>query len=199
MSNRVKTMLWFFLDYGFCILCQLIGVVLLSWAFKFSWAGPVYSIFFCILLICRFYIRGKKAAKKDMWNHDKEPSAYEGLLMVLPIVLVHLAVIIAYELLKANIIPFANVLTETVYSFPVDAQRVVREIFLPEALVPYLRIWFGSVMGFMGSSYKLWLACLVPVMNLVAAFGGYLAALKKFYIADFLLDCWDSIIERFND
>ncbi len=199
MSNRVKTMLWFFADYAFCIMCQLLGVVLLSWAFRFSWANPVYSILFCLLLFCRFYIRGKKAGKIDLRNHDKKPLAFDGILMVLPLVLVHLVIILCYELLRANVIPFAHVVTNTIYSFPLDAERVVEIIHLPETLVPYLRIWFGSVMGFMGKGYNGWIALLVPVMSLMAAGGGYLAGIRKFYILDFLIERWESIIERFNN
>ncbi|MBQ9915338.1 MAG: hypothetical protein IJO50_04250, partial [Clostridia bacterium] len=91
MTNRVRTMLLFFVDYLLCIVYQILGLILLSWALDFSWAMPVYSTLFTIVLFSQMYRRGKKAAGRDLRNHEKKPLFFDGVLMVLPLVLFQLA------------------------------------------------------------------------------------------------------------
>ena len=197
MSNRVRTMLLFFVDYLVCIVFQIFGLVFLSWALDFPWVDPVYSILFSLVLFARVYRRGNKAAGRDLRNHEKKPLFFDGLLMVLPLVVFQLVIIFAYRWVQGN--PLGGTVVNVIYSFPDNLPRVAKEITLAESLVPYLRIWFGSVMGFMGQGFSALVALLVPLSHVLAGFFGYLAGLKHFYILDFLIDCWRNIWDRFYD
>ncbi len=197
MSNRVKTMLLFFVDYLLCIVYQLLGMLLLSWALDFSWTMPVYSILFTLVLFSQMYRRGKKAAGKDLRNHEKKPLLFDGLLMVLPLVLFQLAIILGYVWLKTS--PVGSTVVQVIYSFPDNLPRAIKEITLSQSLVPYLRIWFGSIMGFMGRGFSVPIALLVPLSHLLAGTFGYLAGLKRVYILDIIIDCWRAIWDRFYD
>ena len=86
MSQRIKSMLMMFVDYGICLLLQILGIFALSLVESFSWGYPVYSLLFCLVIFIYCYVRTHKAGRLI----DAKKSLWEGLIIALPLTVCHL-------------------------------------------------------------------------------------------------------------
>ncbi len=199
MTNRKKTMLMLFVDYLLCLLLQMLGVFLFSWVLNFSWGYVVYSIFFCSVLFGMMYVRVHNAAKRDLRNREKEHRATEGLIMAAPVAGFNLLLIVGFVLIRSNIIPLGNVVMSTSYSFPDNAPRVATEVLFIDYLTPFIRFWFSALSGFFGKSTRWAVLLIMPLLNLAAGYLGYLARMKKFFLADKVFNAGEKVKEKFNE
>ncbi len=198
MSNRVKTMLMSFFDYGLCLFLELLCLVVFSILFKYTWGNILYSVIFCLILFGMLYSRTHRAAKNDMLHKVERPT-YEGLIMVLPLAIVNFVVALGFALIQSGLIPVGDIVLETVYSFPENEPRVAMDVLLIEVITPIIRLWFATLMGFMREGTNAVLLFLMPVLNLVAGFLGYIAGKKKFFLSDHIFVAKEKVKEKFNE
>lgn len=199
MTNRKKTALFMFVDYLICLFLQLIGLFVLSWLLNFSWGYFAYSTLFSLVLFGFMYSRAHNAAKKDIKRKEAKSPFTEGLLMAAPLVIFNLIIIGVYALLEANIIPARDILVKTLYSFPENEPRVATDVFLLDYITPIVRIWFGTLVGFMGSKTSPLCLLISPAITLLGGFLGYFAGSKKFYISDLIVKAQEKIKNKFNE
>ncbi len=199
MTNRVKTMLMTFVDYLLCMVLQLLGLFIFSWLINFSWGYPVYSVIFTLVLFGMLYIRTHKAAKRDLRKKENCPGLSEGIIMVLPLAVLNFLIILLFGLIQYNIIPIRDMVISTVYTFPDNEPRVMTEISLLDTITPFVRIWFGVLVGFMTEKTSALVLLVMPVLTLLAGFLGYLAGKKKFFLSDVLFSAKEKVKEKFNE
>ncbi len=198
MTNRVKTMLMLFLDYGLCLLLALLCLLGFSMLFKFTWMNILYSVFFCLVLFGLLYSRTHRAAKKDML-HKVERPWYEGLVMALPLAILNLVLALGFALIQSNVIPVRDIVLETSYSFPDNSPRVVTDFLLIDGVIPVIRFWFATLVGFMPESTNAAPLFVMPLLNLAAGLLGYVAGKKKFFLSDHIFIAKEKFKEKFNE
>ncbi len=198
MSNRVKTMLLLFCDYLLCLLLQLICLMTFSMLIKFSLGSLLYSVFFCLVLFSMLYSRTHFAAKKDLLKKVKRP-IYEGFIMALPLAAFNLLLAVGFSLIQSNLIPVRDIVLDTLYSFPDNAPRVATDVLLIDVLTPWIRAWFGTFLGFMQQGVPAFLPFIMPILNLLAGFLGYLAGSKKIFLSDYIFVVKEKVKEKFNE
>ncbi len=199
MSNRVKTMLMTFVDYLLCVVLQLLGMFIFSWLLNFSWGYMAYSLIFALILFGMLYSRTHNAAKRDLRKKENRPGLSEGIMMVLPLAALNLFLILIFGLIQFNVVPVRDLVVSTVYTFPDNEPRIMTEISLYESIVPFIRIWFGVLVGFMSEKTSVLVLLLMPILNLAAGFLGYLAGTKKFFLSDVLFTTKEKVKEKFNE
>jgi len=199
MTNRKKTALFMFVDYLICLLLQLIGLIIFSWMLNFSWGYFVYSVLSSLVLFGLIYSRAHGAAQKDIRHKELKSPLTEGLLLVAPLVIFNLLIIGVYALLAANIIPASFVLIKILYSFPENQPRVATEVFLLDYITPFVRIWFGTLVGFLGDKTSPLCLLISPAITLLAAFCGYFAGSRKFFISNTIVKVQKKIKNKFNE
>ncbi|MBR7163522.1 MAG: hypothetical protein IKD21_00920 [Clostridia bacterium] len=198
MSNRVKTMLLLFCDYLLCLLLQLICLMTFSMLIKFSFGSLLYSVFFCLVLFSLLYSRTHFAAKKDLLKKVKRP-IYEGFIIALPLAAFNLLLAVGFSLIQSNLIPVRDIVLDTIYSFPDNAPRVATDVLLIDVLTPWIRAWFGTFLGFMQRGVPAFLPFIMPILNLLAGFLGYLAGSKKIFLSDYIFVVKEKVKEKFNE
>lgn len=198
MPNRKKTMLMMFVDYLICLLVQLLGLFVLSWMLQYDWGGPVYSIIFCLLLFGLIYSRAHSKAERDLKRKSLQP-AYEGLLLALPLAAFNLILILLFALIQKNIIPIGNIVTNTVYTFPDNEPRIATDILLMDYITSGIRIWFGTLLGFMSDKTSAALLLISPAITLLAGFCGYWAGGHKFFISEVIFSAKEKVKDKFNE
>ena len=198
MSNRRKTMLMMFTDYIFNILLQILGWVLFAQIPALSFLNPFYSVLMCLLLFSFLYARAYNTAKRDAKTELKRSKA-EGLLLAMPLAVLNLLIILLFTLIQSNIIPIRDVVVKTVYSFPDNAPRVATDILLFDYIVIIIRVWFGSLIGFMKAELSPCLLLVTPLLILGAGFLGYYLGCKKIYISELLSSLKKKLADKFNE
>jgi len=199
MTNRKKSMLLMFVDYLICVLVQVVALLFLSWLLKYDWGFLVYSVLMCLVVFGFIYSRAHKAAKKDLLHKDTKNMYTEGLLLALPLAVFHLLVIGIYAAFLYRIIPFADAVVNITYSFPDNLPRVKTMIRVIDYVTPVVRLWFGSVIGFMGDKTSVGALLLVPLVNLLGGMAGYFAGAKKFFISEKVFKVQNKIKDKFNE
>lgn len=198
MSNRAKTMLMSFFDYGVCLFLELLCLIVFSVLFKYSWGNILYSVFFCVVMFGMLYSRTHRAAKNDMLHKVERPT-YEGLIMVLPLAILNFVLALGFTLIQTGLIPVGDIVIETVYSFPENEPRVAMDVLLIEVITPIIRVWFAALTGFMRAGTNAALLFIMPVLNLVAGLLGYIAGKKKFFLSDHIFVAKEKVKEKFNE
>lgn len=198
MSNRAKTMLMSFFDYGVCLFLELLCLIVFSVLFKYSWGNILYSVFFCVVMFGMLYSRTHRAAKNDMLHKVERPT-YEGLIMVLPLAILNFVLALGFTLIQTGLIPVGDIVIETVYSFPENEPRVAMDVLLIEVITPIIRVWFAALTGFMRVGTNAALLFIMPVLNLVAGLLGYIAGKKKFFLSDHIFVAKEKVKEKFNE
>ncbi len=195
MSQRIKSMLMMFADYGICLLLQILGIFALSLVESFSWGYPLYSALFCLVIFIFHYVRTHKAGRRI----DAKKSLWEGLLIALPLTLFHLLIIGGFALLSSDLTALGDTVVKTVYSFPDDAPRVATNVTLAETITPIVRLWFSPIVGFIREKTNVLVLLIVPLLTLSGGFLGYLAAQKKFYFAEHFAAFSQKVADKFNE
>ena len=198
MSKRVKTMLMMFLDYGLCLLLSLLTLAVFAMLFKFTWANITFSTLVCLAMFGLVYSRSHRAAKSDML-YKVERSWYEGLMLVLPLAVLNFVLALAFTLIQIDLVPVRDIVVDISYSFPDNAPRVANEILLIDAITPVVRLWFAPIIGYMRESTPGALLFVVPLINLVGGFLGYIAGQKKFFLSDYIFVAKEKVKEKFNE
>ncbi len=199
MSNRGKTILLTFVDHLLCMVLQLFGLFAFSWLLNSVWGSVIYSVVFTLILFGMLYARVHNAAKRDLRKKENCPGLSEGILMVLPLCVFNLFIVLIFGLIQSNIIPIRDIVVNTVYTFPDNEARVMTEVLLYDSIVPFVRIWFGVLVGFMQEETSAWILLLMPILNLLAGFLGYLAGTKKFFLSELLFKAKEKVKEKFNE
>ncbi|MBR6728752.1 MAG: hypothetical protein IKL80_01200 [Clostridia bacterium] len=199
MQNRTKSSLFMFLDYLLSLLLQFFGLFLFSWVLANDWGTVFYSAIFTLVLFGLIYSRAHKAAIKDVKHKELRPVYTEGLHLAAPLAVFNLIIVVLYALLDAGIIPAKDVLVQTLYSFPDNQPRFATEVFLFDYIVPVVRLWFGSLVGFIGSATPALVLLINPAVILAGGFAGYLAGTKKLYISEKIAEIIQKIKEKFNE
>ncbi len=195
MSQRIKSMLMMFADYGICLLLQILGIFVLSLVESFSWGYPLYSALFCLVIFIFHYVRAHKAGRRI----DAKRSLWEGLIIALPLALFHLLIIGGFALLSSDLTPWGDTVIKTVYTFPDNAPRVATDVVLLEYAEPAVRLWFSPIVGFIREKTNAFVLLIVPALTLSAGFLGYLAAQKKFYFSEHFAAFSKKVADKFNE
>ncbi len=199
MTNRKKAMLMMFADYLLCLLLQLFGLFIFAWMLSYSWGYPAYSALFSLILFGLLYSRAHNTAKRDLKQKDLHRTAAEGLILATPLAAFNLLLILLFALIQSNIIPIRDIVMNTVYSFPDNEPRVATDVLLIDYITPFIRIWFGMLIGFMQENTSALLLLLNPVLTLAAGFLGYLAGRRKFYLSDLIFSAKEKVKDKFNE
>ena len=199
MTNRKKTMLMMFVDYLICVLVQVVALLFLSWLLKYNWGFPLYSGLMCLVVFGFVYSRAHRAAKKDMLYKDLKNIYTEGLLLTLPLAIFNVLVIGIYVAFVYDIIPYGDAVINITYSFPENLPRVKTVVRLLDYITPVVRLWFGSVVGFMGEKTSVGVLFLVPIVNLIGGLAGYFAGAKKFFISEKIFKAQNKLKDKFNE
>ncbi|MBR5236881.1 MAG: hypothetical protein IKW06_05900 [Clostridia bacterium] len=199
MTARKKAMLFMFVDYMVCLLLQLIGLLILSWMFRFSWGYVAYSIIFTLIFFGMIFSRAHNTAKHNLLHKDLTKTRAEGLLLASPLAIFNTLLILLFALIQANIIPLRDLIIDTVYSFPDNAPRIKTDVFLIDYITGFMRVWFGGLIGFMPEKTSPLVLLVSPASTLLAGFLGYFAGLKKFYLLDVLVTAKKKIVDKFNE
>ncbi len=199
MKNRTKTALFMFVDYLLCILLQMFGLFVLSWTLQFPWGYPAYSAIFSLILFGLLYSRAHKAAKRDSRLKENQPGMWEGLRMAIPLAVLNLVIILAFALIEYNVVPVRDLVIKTIYRFPDNAPREKLDVLLIDSIIPFIRVWFGALVGFMKENTTTLILFIMPILNLAAGFLGYYAGRKKFFIADYIFRAKEKMKDKFNE
>jgi len=199
MSNIKKTMLLLFVDYIICAVVQILGLVFFSWLLKYSWGYPAYSVAACLLLTGLVYVRVHNAATRDVKRKLERNPYAEGIYLALPLAICNLLFIGLFVLLQANIIPLRDVVVKTMYSFPDDAPRVMTEVRVIDYVTPFVRLWFGMAVGFLGEQTQALRLLIVPAVILMGGWLGYVAGIKNFCLSEKLTGMMTKIKNKFNE
>ncbi len=199
MTNRKKSMLLMFVDYLICVLVQVVALLFLSWLLKYDWGFSLYSVLMCVVVFGFMYSRAHNAAKKDLLHKDLKNIYTEGLLLALPLAVFNLLVIGIYAAFLYRIIPFGDAVVNITYSFPDNLPRVKTMVRVIDYVTPFVRLWFGSVVGFMGDKTPVVVLFLVPLVNLLGGMVGYFAGAKKFFISEKVFKVQNKIKDKFNE
>lgn len=199
MSNRKKTMFFLLGDYLFCLVLQLIAMAAFYKIFNYAWGMYAYTIFFLALLFTSIYRRTWRAAKRDLHIKENRPGMHEGLIMVLPLVIINLLIATVYGLIQANVIPIRDIVVNTVYSFPDYEPRIARDVLLLDKITPWVRFWFSSLLAFMRDKTPVAILFILPALNLFAGILGYIAGRKKFFFSEHVFVAKEKVKEKFNE
>jgi len=199
MNIRKKAMLMMFVDYLICLGLQLLGLLIFSWMFRFSWGYLAYSVIFILVLFGLVYSRAHNTAKRDLKHKIVRGPYTEGLLLALPLTAFNLLVIVLFALLQSNIIPIGDNVVKILYSFPENEPRVATEVLLIDRVTPVVRIWFSHLVGFMSEKTSAFTLLISPVVTILGGFFGYYAGTRKFYISEVIAKAQNKVKDKFNE
>ena len=119
--------------------------------------------------------------------------------MVLPVAILNFVLALGFTLIQTNLIPVRDLVVDTVYSFPDNAPRVATDMLLIDTLIPFVRLWFAPIIGYMRESTPGALLFVVPLINLAGGFLGYIAGKKKLFLSDYIFVAKEKVKEKFNE
>ncbi len=199
MNRRRKNMWMMFGDYLILLIIQAFTLLAFSWLLDFAWGAICYSAICAVVVFFMPYTRAHKAAVYDLKNKEQRPNSWGGVRLVLPFFIVTSLIALFYVLLDTNVLPFRDVVLNTLYQFPDDAPRVETQVFLIDTVSVYIRIFYAPFIGFMQGKTPHGVLFLLPVLYGVGACLGYFAGLRGFYLGKHLFRFKDVVVEKFNE
>ncbi len=190
-----------FIDYLLMIVFTIIGLLIFAWLMGSQTGQVVFSAVFTLILFGMIYSRTWNTAARDIKSYtDDTPYWYKGLVMCIPLLALNLLIIAVYALIYTNVIPIRDLVVGTTYVFPEGQPRELVETRLISVLVPIVRLWFGNLVGFLPAEDTNPLLLLAGQLVIpVAAFLGYFAGSKEFYLSALLLRSSKKVKEKFNE
>lgn len=199
ISDR-KCKLMLFVDYLLTLLLCLFGLFILSWMLNFSWGYIAYSVLFTLIFFGLVYSRCWNKAKSDLKYRKDTVKVTNALRMVAPLTIFFLVIAALFALIKFNIIPIRDLVTEVRYVLEENQPRQIHNVVLFDAIVPVIRILFSFLIGFQpaGSTSALTLL-IAPVATVLAGVLGYYAGMRKFYISEVIIKTQQKAKDKFNE
>ena len=200
MMTDKKCILMMFAEFLLTLLISVFGFMLLSWTFDYSWGMPVYSIIFTLVFFAFIYCRMWNKAKSDIKYQKENVSLKHAFKVILPLA-AFLAVIVAlFGLIKLNIIPVRDIVTDVQYILEENQPRQIHEVLLIDNLNLVMRALFIFLIGFFKSSDTSELILFVaPAVVVVAGLLGYFAGMRKFYLSDVIAGAQQKVKDKFNE
>ncbi|MBR5156996.1 MAG: hypothetical protein IKW59_04425 [Clostridia bacterium] len=200
MMTDKKCILMMFAEFLLTLLISVFGFMLLSWTFDYSWGMPVYSIIFTLVFFAFIYCRMWNKAKSDIKYQKENVSLKHAFKVILPLA-AFLAVIVAlFGLIKLNIIPVRDIVTDVQYILEENQPRQIHEVLLIDNLNLVMRALFIFLIGFFKSSDTSVLILFVaPAVVVVAGLLGYFAGMRKFYLSDVIAGAQQKVKDKFNE
>ena len=200
MMTDKKCVLMMFAEFLLTLLISAFGFMLLSWTFDYSWGTTVYSIIFTLVFFAFVYCRMWNKAKSDIKYQKDNVNLKHAIKVILPLA-AFLAVIVAiFGLIKLNVIPIRDIVTDVQYILEENQPRQIREVLLIDNLNLVVRVLFIFLIGFFKSSETSVLILFVaPAIVVIAGLLGYFAGMKKFYLSDVIAQTQQKVKDKFNE
>lgn len=199
ISDR-KCKLMLFVDYLLTLLLCVFGLFILSWLLNYSWGYIAYSVLFTLIFFGLVYSRCWNKAKSDLKYQKETVKLTNALRMVAPLTIFFLVIAALFALIKFNIIPIRDIVTEVRYVLEENQPRQVHNIVLFDTVVPIIRILFSFLIGFQPADSTSALTLLIaPAVTVLAGVLGYLAGMRKFYISEVIIKTQQKAKDKFNE
>lgn len=190
----------FFVDYLLIIVFSLLGLMILAWMLGNPIGEAVYSTIFTLVLFGLIYSRAWNTAKRDIKTYNNEqPYWYKGLIMCIPLLAFNLLIAGLFALVQANIIPVRDIVVSATYSFPENEARQLVETTFGMAVTPFVRVYFSNLVGFLGGGTPPVVLFAGQLVIPVAAFLGYYAGMRKFYLSEVITKTSGKVKDKFNE
>ena len=179
ISDR-KCKLMLFVDYLLTLLLCVFGLFILSWLLNYSWGYIAYSVLFTLVFFGLVYSRCWNKAKSDLKYQKETVKLTTALRMVAPLTIFFLVIAALFALIKFNIIPIRDIVTEVRYVLEENQPRQVHNIVLFDTVVPIIRILFSFLIGFQPADSTSALTLLIaPAVTVLAGVLGYRPGCEK--------------------
>lgn len=200
MITDRKCKLMLFVDYLLTILISAFGLMILSWIFEFGWGKIAYSIIFTLVFFAFVYCRMWNKAKSDIKYQKEKANLGHAFKMILPLAIFLTIVVAVFGLIKYNIIPIRDVVTDIQYILEENQPRQIREVLLIDNLNLIMRALFIFLVGFLSSETTSALVLFIaPAVVVVAGLLGYFAGTKKYYLSETIANAQQKVKDKFNE
>lgn len=196
-DKKCKWML--FADYLLALLISVLGFMVFSWMLSSLSGAFLYSVVMSLVFFGLVYSRCWKKARSDL--KYQEAKGISGILkLIAPITIVFLIVIAIFALIKYNIIPIRDIVTDVRYVIEDNQPRQKVEIFLYDSFVQAYRLIFLFLLGLHPQDDVSVLALLIaPMFCVLGGISGYYAGLKNFYFTSFIDKTGKKVKDKFNE
>ena len=177
-----------------------IGIAFLMFMILGSWmsipALTAIATFFMLFTLCgRIYVRMWKLSERSTKRHFAL-TAKDFAKFLLPLVIFDVAIILIYCLSDWGILPLDKIITDSYYTFPDDAARVLTTVSVFDYFGFFVRFWFLYLVCFPFSGPMLFLA---PVLSFASGMLGYHFGAKDKQIVNSYINITEKAKKKFNE
>ena len=196
-DKKCKWML--FADYLLALLISVLGFMVFSWMLNSPLGALLYSVVMSLIFFGLVYSRCWKKARSDL--KYQEAKGISGILkLVAPITIVFLIVIVIFALIKYNIIPIRDIVTDVRYIIEDNQPRQKVEILMYDSFVQAYRLVFLFLLGLHPQDdVSVLVLMIAPLFCVLGGISGYYAGLKNFYLTSFIDKTGQKFKDKFNE
>ncbi len=188
-----------FADYLLAILISVLGFMVFSWMLNSPFGALLYSVVMSLVFFGLVYSRCWKKARSDL-KYQEAKKISDILKLIAPITIVFLTVIAIFALVKYNIIPIRDIVTDVRYIIEDNQPRQKVEILMYDYFVQAYRLVFLFLLGFHPREDVSVLALMIaPLFCVLGGISGYYAGLKNYYFTSFIDKTSQKVKDKFNE
>lgn len=199
MISDKKCKLMLFADYLLAILISVLGFMVFSWMLSVPLGAWLYSVVMSLVFFGLIYSRCWKKARSDL-KYQEAKGIGDILKLVAPVTIVFLIVIVIFVLVKYNIIPIRDIVTDVRYIIEDNQPRQKVEILMYDSFVQVYRLIFLFLIGFHPlDDVSVSALMIAPLFCVLGGISGYYAGLKNFYLTSLIDKTGQKVKDKFNE
>lgn len=195
--NKRKYYFLPFLDHILAILISLLFTMFFGSWFNYKAFGYIMGIAMTLVMCGMIYSRIWKLSRKNI-RYNYGLSMSDCLKFVLPLIIFNIVLILVFCLSKANIIPLAEIITKTYYTFPDNLPRQPVNVTAFDYFSIFTRFWYSYFLGFSQSTNWIILS-FSPILILLSAIFGYKMGMNNKEFIDEYAKAVNKAKDKFNE